>query len=168
MRAFLLPTVRLTCGHDRMAVSPVTFCDRRFGKEQVCTGLVATLYSRLIMRRNGRNAETQIIQSATPGASGVGGFDLKVQEGSGRFRHHRLSGPPPPPPPHARTKSHRIFTFYMDPTMDSSGGSGPKDPPGQLRRCREHRDEIYLKTEWQWFSGNASVAFNRLLYAGSD
>jgi len=59
--------------------------------------------------------------------SSVGGFEL----GSGRVRHQWLLSPLPPPP--LQRKSHRIFTFCMDP-LGSSGGSGPLDPPGQLRR----------------------------------
>jgi len=58
---------------------------------------------------------------------------LKVQEGSGRVHYQWLLSPLP----HPSTKKilTRFLRFAWTP-LGSSGGSGPLDPTGQLRRCR--------------------------------
>jgi len=59
----------------------------------------------------------------------------RFRRGPGEFVISGCLAPLPPPPPY-KDNSHRIFTFCMDPTGQlREGGSGPLDPPGQLRRC---------------------------------
>jgi len=70
----------------------------------------------------------------------------RFRRGPGEFV---ISGCIAPYPPLWKENSHRIFTFCVDPTGQLRG-SGPLDPPGQLRRC--------LSVYFLWFNSiNASV-----------
>ena len=67
---------------------------------------------------------------------------LKVQGGSGRVCHQRL---PRPPPHHLYERISPDFYVSHGPHWAAQGGSGPLDPPGQLRRCMASALTGYVK-----------------------
>jgi len=76
---------------------------------------------------------------------------LKAQEGSRRVCHQWLSSPHPPV---GLRKNLTGFLRFAWTPQGCSGGSGPPDPPGQLRRCSWTTDvfpSVALDTRLQRF-----------------